>query len=66
MRGSIVGLMIAKGGSLLDVAQAYWFERFLSVPEDDVRRLDPEVYAWAIPRTQWDGYPNLATCTWPA
>lgn len=71
-----VAAVIAKGGTLLDAAQAYWLERFLSAPSIEVsvgghqenqtrRLLDPEVYFWAAPCTKTDGHPNLAACRWP-
>lgn len=57
----------AKTGSLLDVAQTWWFERFLSAEKNEAGQtvVPAEVYAWACPRSWYDAYPNLATCTWP-
>lgn len=52
--------------SLLDRAQIYWFSRFLAAPKDITPIVVPyEIYTWAIPKHEWDGYPNLATVTWP-
>lgn len=54
--------------SLLDYAALYWFQRVLSTKQTSDGKhfiVDYEVYVWGTPRTKWEGYPNLSTCTWP-
>jgi hypothetical protein len=58
--------------TLLEKAQLYWFSRFLSshveppAPYAASFFVDFEVFTWALPKTEWDSYPNLATCTFPS